>query len=378
MQNILYLSYLGGLGGGESILLTHLIALDRARFSPHVICATRGAFVDELNARQIPNTVIPFRLPYFKGGILPVLSPSFFPRLYNYVRAQRIQLIHCNDLETAYYAGPLAKLVRVPLVWTIGGWWQVESGWKSRFMEKMFTRIVSPTSHMRACLLRANARLEPRITLIPFGVDVQEFTPGARDPKLLEEWGITPDAPLVTLLARFQSVKGHATFLDAAPTILDAFPRARFLFVGDTAFETRDANATREAIHARVKKDARLRAAIVFAGFRRDIPRLLRATDVLVCPSNFESYGMANLEAMACGVPVVSTNVGGPSETVTEGETGFLVPPRAPAQLAARVSTLLGDQELRLRMGTHARQRVEKCFSLRTSVEQLQNLYQEL
>ncbi len=372
-RNILYLSLFGGLGGGESSLRAYVRALDRAQFTPRVICGTAGAFVDALRADAIPVHVLDFA-PISKQNI----TLKFFPALYKNVRAQPPALIHCNDSESAHYAAPLAKFLRVPLVLTLHGLWQLDRAWKRRFFEMFVTRIITPTQLLAQTLMQTNPRLRERITVLPFGVDTNEFSPGARDETILQELGIAPDASIVTLLARFQSVKGHANLLDAVPQILDAFPQTRFLFVGDTAFNTKDANETRRAIMERVNANARLRDAIVFAGFRRDIPRVLRATDVLVSPSDFESYGMAILEAMACGVPVVSTNVGGPSETMIDGETGFLVPPRDPNALATRVIQLVCDRALRRTLGENARRRIETQFALAPSVVQWQRVYAEM
>ncbi|HZQ07689.1 MAG TPA: glycosyltransferase family 4 protein [Anaerolineae bacterium] len=378
MRSILYLTHLGGLGGGESSLLAHILALDDTRFAPRVICGAPGAFIDELRAHNVPADMLPFGLPYFRHGFIPTATPSFFFRLYNYLRAHKICLIHCNDSESAYYAAPLAKWLRIPFVWTCWAWWQAERGWKSAFYERFFTRIVTPTEYLKRCLVQANPRLEERITVLPFGVDVQKFSPGAREVSVLDELKIPRDVPVITVLARFQSVKGHDVLLDAAPKILEAFPTARFLFVGDTAFDTQDANTTRRQIHQRVEADARLRAAVGFTGFRLDIPRVLRATDVLVCPSWFETYGMANLEAMACAVPVVSTNVGGPSETIVDGETGFLVPPHDPDAIAERICELLSNAALRRRMGERGRCRVEQRYDLKSSVAGLERIYEML
>jgi glycosyltransferase involved in cell wall biosynthesis len=111
--------------------------------------------------------------------------------------------------------------------------------------------------------------------------------------------------------------------------------------------------------------DAGLRDRVAFLGWVERPERLLAASDVVVCPSRFESFGLVPVEAMACEVPVVSTNVGGPAETIVDGETGFLVPPRQPSQLADRVASLLGDEGLRTRMGRAGRARVEARFSLR-------------
>src|SRR5581483_7429198 len=113
----------------------------------------------------------------------------------------------------------------------------------------------------------ANPRLERKITIVPFGVDTREFAPGAREAALRAEWGISPSAPVVTVVARFQSVKGHATLLDAAPAILKAFPATRFLFVGDAVFDTADANTTRREVRQRVESDPQLERAVVFCGF---------------------------------------------------------------------------------------------------------------
>jgi glycosyltransferase involved in cell wall biosynthesis len=100
-----------------------------------------------------------------------------------------------------------------------------------------------------------------------------------------------------------------------------------------------------------------------------DPERLLAASDVVVCASRFESFGMVLVEAMASGVPVVSTNVGGPAETIADGETGYLVPPGRPDLIAARVLDLLADADLRQRMGTAGRARAKERFELRRYVE---------
>ena len=351
-KEILYLSYLGGLGGGESSLLAHILALAPAEFSPRVICGTPGAFVDALRAHRVPVEVISFQLPYFKQGFLPTASVDFFARLNAYLGKHTISLIHCNDPEAAYYAAPIAKLRGIPVVWTSWGWWQAERGWRMTFYEKMLAQIVTPTRYIKECLVDANPRLQDKITVVPFGVDTDTFAPGARDFGLLQEFRVEANAPIVTVLARFQSVKGHANFLDAALLILDEAPDARSLLVGDTAFDTRDANETRAMVRERVANDERLRNAVVFCGFRTDVPRFLRSTDVLVCPSEFETYGMTNIEAMACGVPVVSTNVGGPSETIVDGETGFLVPPKDANALAAAGGSIAKGQESAVDDGT--------------------------
>lgn len=374
---VLHLSYLGGLGGGETMWLSQLRALDRTLWEPRVICGNAGAFVDELRASGIAVDVMPYALPHFQNGWLPRLSLAFVPQLYNYLRAEKIQLVHCKDPQSAFYAAPIARLLNIPVVWTCTGWWHAERGWKSWFYETFFTRIITWTELIKQKLVDTNPRLGEKIVVVPSGVDISIFAPAPRDASARAELGISPQAQVVILLARFQPVKGHEFFLQAAIKILEKCPETIFLLVGDNAFATDEGETYKREMLAQIQNDARLQTHIVLAGFRRDVPRLLNASDILVCPSLFETYGMSNIEAMACGVPVVSTKVGGPSETIVDGETGFLVAPRDANALAEQVIRLLADAPLRKQMGAQARKRVKERFSLTENVARLEQVYRQ-
>ena len=126
---------------------------------------------------------------------------------------------------------------------------------------------------------------------------------------------------------------------------------------------TRETSEARRRILETARTDPLLRDRMVYLGFRDDAERVIAASDVVVCSSRFESYGIVNVEAMACGKPVVSTRRGGPSETVVHGETGFLAEPGDYEGLARHVITLLRNSELREQMGKAGRERVERLFS---------------
>jgi glycosyltransferase involved in cell wall biosynthesis len=117
---------------------------------------------------------------------------------------------------------------------------------------------------------------------------------------------------------------------------------------------------------------------VVFAGHRTDVPEILQALDIFVLPSNWEGLPNAVLEAMAAGLPVVATRVGGVPEVVVEGQTGILVPPRDPNALADALLTLLRDPNLRRRMGQAGRQRVQEYFSVDQMVSKTETLYEQL
>src|SRR5690606_24709208 len=150
------------------------------------------------------------------------------------------------------------------------------------------------------------------------------------------EAGIAAGAPVVALVARFQDVTGHDTFQAMARQVALQSPEARSTVAGEHG-QTGAAGAHQRRVPAAAQADSPLQRRLHSLGFRADVERVLAAADVVVCASRFEGFGMAVVEAQASGRPVVSTNRGGPAETVVEGETGFLVAPDDAEALAARV-----------------------------------------
>jgi glycosyltransferase involved in cell wall biosynthesis len=201
-----------------------------------------------------------------------------------------------------------------------------------------------------------------RIEVMYPGVDTARFHPGVEGIKLRFQQNISQEAPVVALIARFQEVKGHEVFQQMARQVALQIPQTRFLVAGENTQSAADLNL-RNRMFTRAHSDPLLRERLHYLGFRPDVEAVIAAADVLVCSSHFEGYGVANIEAMACGRPVVSTNRGGPAETIVNGETGVLVEPGDPAALAGRVLALLRDPALRQRMGTAGRARVEAMFS---------------
>jgi glycosyltransferase involved in cell wall biosynthesis len=207
-----------------------------------------------------------------------------------------------------------------------------------------------------------------RVQVLPPGVDTERFKPGIDGSAVRAEQGIAPDAPLVALIARFQDVKGHDTFQAMARRVAQEIPDACFVVAGENVHGKSADDAYKARILAAHEADPMLRERLFYLGFRPDAERVMAAANVIVCASQFESYGMVNVEAMASGKPVVSTRQGGPSETVADGETGYLVDAGDADGLARRVVELLRDPALRARMGAAGRARVERLFSAQTMV----------
>jgi glycosyltransferase involved in cell wall biosynthesis len=166
-------------------------------------------------------------------------------------------------------------------------------------------------------------------------------------------------------VANFKAAKDHATLLRATAHVRRAVPGVRLLLVGQGPLE---------AAARHLAAELGLEETVVFAGFRSDARRLAATFDVFTLSSTFEGLPIALLEAMALGRPAVVTRVGGVPEVVTDGAQGLLVPPRDPAALAEGLRCLLGDPQLRARMGTAARARALD-FDIRKAVRRVEQVY---
>jgi glycosyltransferase involved in cell wall biosynthesis len=208
------------------------------------------------------------------------------------------------------------------------------------------------------------------------GVDGSRFAP--RDGvEARRELGLAADEPVVGMFASFKPQKNHQLLLRAAVDVVKAVPRARFLFVGDELYKgMSDSVSFKRSVSALVD-ELGLRDRCVFAGNRPDVERLYCACDCTALPSLFEGTPNVVLESMACGVPVVATDVSDNAYVVREGETGFLVPVDDPGPMARRIAALLESRELRTRMGAAAREWAVTEFSPKALAAKTAAVYDE-
>jgi glycosyltransferase involved in cell wall biosynthesis len=163
--------------------------------------------------------------------------------------------------------------------------------------------------------------------------------------------------------------KGHSVAISALPQILEAVPEFKLVFAGEGPLE----EMLRDEAEALGVGDA-----VVFAGFRRDVPALLRASRLLLLPSDIECLPLVILEAMASGLPVVASDVGGISEAIEDSVTGFLIRPRDVDGLAGAVMQVLESPDGGAAMGEAGRRKVEREFALEATIAAVIDLYEEL
>lgn len=237
-----------------------------------------------------------------------------------------------------------------------------------RRLNPRFDWVIAPSQAVLDQLGTDEGLGAARLRCLPNGVDMLRFRPATRDERVRVrcELGLAADDFAFVCVARLEPVKRHLDLLTAFAQL--AAPAARLLLVGGgSQLDTLEAAARRLGIGARVS----------FLGERTDIERLLPAGDAFVLCSETEGSSNAILEAMACGLPVIASAVGGNPEAVDHGHSGLLVAARAPEQLAAAMQRLLSDRELSLAWGRAGRARVATRFSIAAMVAQYEALYRE-
>jgi glycosyltransferase involved in cell wall biosynthesis len=229
-------------------------------------------------------------------------------------------------------------------------------------------RVVAVSQRQGERVKDAGIRPE-RVVVIRNAIDVSRFAPrDAATRAAMEALFPVPPANLVIAAGRLSPEKGFEDLVQAARIVVDRVPRTGFLLVGD--------GPLRPALEEAVRR-AGLARAFVLAGFRDDLDRLMANADLFVQSSHTEGLPNVVLEAGACALPIVATAVGGTGEVLEDGREGVLVPPRRPAELAARIAALLSDAAGARRMGEEARRRITEHFTFEAKAAAYRRMFEE-
>jgi glycogen synthase len=312
-----------------------------------------------------------------------------------------VDVIHCHTWYS-HLAGCLARqLTGAPLVLTTHSLephrpWKAEqlgtayraSSWVERTAYQNADGVIAVSESMRDDVHALYGVPRERIRVIPNGIDLEQYkpTPG---PAVLARYGIDPGLPYLLFVGRITRQKGIIHLVHAIPSIQ---PGAQVVLCAGAPDTEEVGREMAEAVAQARRGTANPVLWVAQMVPKEDIIPLYSQAALFVCPSVYEPFGIINLEAMACGVPVVASAVGGIKEVVVPGETGLLVPlePRGPGDfeprdpegfardLAAAINRLLSDPEGRARMGARARERVERHFSWPSVARRTADFYAEV
>jgi glycosyltransferase involved in cell wall biosynthesis len=374
MKTITIVHLITGLqiGGAEIMLYKLLSRMDRGRFRNLVVCMTDEGQVGEW-IRCLGIEVHTLRMRRARPSLAAAL------RMVGLLWRERPAI-----LQTWLYHADLlglltARLAGCPaVVWNIRSS-NLEMSQPKRLLQCTIRTCARLSRHPDAIVVNsvAGRRDHRRIgyhprawVLIPNGFDTERFRPDPAARCLRSELGLNSDTFLIGLVARFDPLKDHTTFLKAASLLHSSRPEVHFVLVG------RDVTLDNPEL-GRLIEQGKLTGAIHLLGERHDVPRLMAALDLATSCSVSEGFPNAVGEAMASAVPCVATDVG--DSALLVGDTGVVVPPSHPGKLAAAWEHVVQlEPTERQRIGEAARQRIVSTFGLDAITRRYQDLYEKL
>jgi glycosyltransferase involved in cell wall biosynthesis len=344
-------------------LLELLANIDTTKFLPLVIVGEEGKLKKEIKKLGVECMLL--RMPRFKW-----LNPfPFFAgiwRIFNFVRKEKINLIHSNTSRAALYAGPVAKILSIPLIWHVRV--PPSDFLLDRFLVLFSSGIIAVSRIVKRRFVWLKKDI---VETIHNGVDTRKFSPGLAQDGLMKKFQIDSQDILIGAVGRLSPEKGLEYLISAIREVVNTYPRTKVLIVGDGD------EKYRLSLQEKVK-DLELSSHIILIGFYEDVPQILRCLDIFSLPSLTEGFNRSLLEAMACGLPVVATAVGGNVEIVQDGVNGLLVPHSNPGALASAITEMLKDKEKAREMGLEGKLLVEENFSIEKNVKRIEKLYLQI
>jgi glycosyltransferase involved in cell wall biosynthesis len=341
-------------GGTERQMIELVRRLDPARWAIHIASfGRRGAWFDR--AAEVAASIADFPVTSFK-------HPSTAKHLWAFsawCRTNHIAVVHTTELYSNIFGLPGAALAGVPArIGSRRGLNPDRSRAHIAMQRAAYECAHTVVANSRAAADRLMAEHVPptKIVVVPNGLDFSRVVPRQIRPKLRK----------VIVVANLRREKGHDVVIDAAVHVLARFRDASFEIVGGGS-ELQPLLA-----HAAAR---RVLHAFTFLGHRDDVPARLADADIFALASRSEAFPNAVLEAMATGLPVVTSAVGGMLELVDDGRTGLLVPVGDSLALADRLCRLMADPALALRLGDAAREEVRAHYSFDRMVAGFERVY---
>jgi glycosyltransferase involved in cell wall biosynthesis len=291
--------------------------------------------------------------------------PFYILRMALWLRKKRIEIVNPHSSRDAWLMTIAARVARVPLIIRSRHFdVPIPNKSVSRLMYKEWSHHIITTSPIITETLRKTFEMgEEDVTTLPTGVDLERFRPDGPRAELSVPKGV----PLIGMITVLRYAKGVQILAEAVKILRDQGLRVHAVIVGE--------GPVRSFLEETLTKLG-ITDQFTLLGHREDVPELIRTLDIVAIPSFHEAIPQSGLQALASGVPVVASNVGGIPSVIQDGATGTLVPPKDPAALANAIRSTLADTEGAQKKVQAGRRLIEDEYSLAKMMEKLQRLYQ--
>ncbi len=370
-MRILHIQRVKGIGGSERHLLALLPALAQRGLAVRMCVLETGDghhLVEEMRKQGIDVTVQ-------RGG--SDLNLTLIPALVSEIRRFRPDVVHTHLVHADVYGQVAAALARVPGVSSVHGtpafYRRAPLRQAGQAAGRLARRRIAISAHVARFVEELGLAPVDRIRIVHYGIDAERFTLDASmSSHTRDELHLPPDALVVGIASRLIPGKGHDVLIQSVSEATRTGRDIRLLVVGD--------GPERASLEALARRWCRP-SVVHFTGFAEDVRPYLGASDVLAFPTQQwlgEGFGLAALEAMATGKPVVASRVGSLPEVVDDGVTGVLVPPASVTGFSDALIGLADDPARRARFGRKAALRAREVFPLESMVSRTIDVYGEM
>jgi len=355
------------IGGLERVLASIVLSLDESKYEVHVWCLVGGGDIaGELKEKGIPVRIMGKRSYYNLSNIL-LLAYLF--------RRENFHIIHTHGYFASTFGRLAAILAGVPVMVTHVHSTYYEYGKRNLMIERFLSfftdNVICVSKAVQRFVVEKEGIRESRTSVIYNGISFPWNGLSSEDRKAKRaSVSVSSQDVVIIEVASLTANKGHQFLLNAFQQIYKKNPTIKLIIVGDGPLQS--------TIQEEAKKLG-MESAVIFTGQRKDVYELLAISDIFVLPSMIrEGLSIAMIEAMAMGLPVIGSNVGGIPESIEDRVNGFLLPPGDTDKLASAIDTLVTDQDLREGMGKQGRRIFEERFTLTRMIKQIEVLYDHL
>ena len=353
------------IGGLERVLTTIVSNLNKEKYNVSVWCLREGGFfADKLVKEGIEVKIL---------HILSSRNPVSICRLYKLFRSHKFDIIHTHAYSAGTSGRMSAFLAGIPVIishnHSVYDYYNTYYHFVEWFLSLITDRIICVSDIINRFANETQRINSKKLITIHNGIVSEHTVSEKRTSGLRKELGIPVDHSVICTIAHMEEHKGIKYLLESASLLLQSRNDVSFLVVGE--------GALKEKLKI-LCADLKIEENVIFAGERGDIPEILSLTDIFVLPSLREGLPLTILEAMACGKPVIATNVGGIPEVVKDGVSGILISPKDPEALHSAMNELLGDREKMKKMGHNGKRVYSESFDSKTMIGKIEDLYDSL
>lgn len=356
------------LGGGERIVLKLAAQLPAWGYRVSILTF---AVHPQSPLLQSPAPCPVYTLPLQRTYDLTALRGAF--ALRQFIRQHHIRIVQTFFESSDIWAGFVTKTMsRASLIWSrrdMGILRTSKHHAAYRLMARLPDKVFTVSELVRQYTIDTDHVAPEKVQTIYNGLNLADFAPSAQT---CDQTHRPPTHWVIATVGNIRHIKGHDILLRAAALVIARYPNITFQITGEVLEP-----AYMESLDKLIR-DLNLTGRVRFTGGSNNLPQLLAAADLFVLPSRSEGFSNAIIEAMAAGLPVVATNVGGNAEAVQHGTTGLIVPPQDPEAMAAAILALLDNPHQAQTMGTAGRQLVLDKFTTEAMMRQTTHVYATL